>query len=185
MILHTDVNVFGGASSYAFTQMVRPEFGAGIKERLGDGWYVVSRIKTALPNQDPNGGEATTLSLYAGKRWTITRNLDAGLFVGYQHLWYGDLYNNAIGGGFHAGVHAGRWFASMNVADLAGVSGSIGYHLQHPGNDLLFYGRAGYRLTRSLSVYAFLAQQRYVNVGSYGCNSLTYQGTGLGIRYGF
>ena len=184
-MFHTSINVFGGASSYAFTQMVRPEVGLSIKQRFGNGWYATAKMKTALPNKDPNGGVATTLAYYAGKRMTITRHLDAGLFAGYQHLWYGSLFNNAIGGGIHTGIHAGRWFASMNIAYLVGISGSVGYHLQHSGNDLLFYGRIGYRLTKALSAYVFLSQQRYVNVGRYGCNSLTYQGTGLGLRYAF
>ncbi len=130
--------------------------------------------------------QATTLALSAGGKWHLNSHLYAGAFGEFQHLWYGpSLENTAIGGGIMAGVEDGPWFASMRVADLFGVSGNIGYHLQHPGTDYVFYGRAGYRISQNLSVYAYLTQQRYVDVGPYGSNSLTYQGAGAGVLFGF
>lgn len=100
MLMNTEINVFGGASSYAFFRMVKPEVGFNMKQFLGDGWFITPRFKTAFANRDPNGGKATTFSIYAGKRWAVSRNLSVSLFAGYQHLWYGRLYNNAIGGVF-------------------------------------------------------------------------------------
>lgn len=82
-------------------------------------------------------------------------------------------------------IHYQRYFASLHIADLKGISGNIGYHLEHSADDYLVYGRAGYRVRPDLAIYGFLTQERYTNVGPYGSNSLTYQGAGVGMQFSF
>lgn len=184
MIHISDVNVYGGASTYAFVQMVRPSFGARIKVRDGE-WYVDSGIRSTLPNKDPNGGSATTFSIYLGRILYASHHFKFSAFAGYQRLWYGGLYNNGLGGGFSGTLYYGKFYANAKIAALYGLSGTIGYHLKHPGNDYSIIGSLGVQVNKNLDAYIYLTQQRYVNAGPYGSNALTYTGAGLGLKYKF
>ncbi len=174
------VDTYGAASSYAFIQMVRPEFGASVKYR-NNGYFAKLNGKYALANKDPNGGVAATISLSAGKTVNINKYMRVGLFAEYQHLFYGNLYNNGIGGGVSGTLSYARFFAKGTLAALYGLSGDVGYHLLSAGNDYIVKGELGYRLNSNMSPYVFITQQRYIGNG----NSLTYQGVGAGLKVSF
>ncbi len=157
-MLHYGLDIYGAANTYAFSRMVRPAFGASLKIEDGQHYFVKANADVMLPNADPNGGAAVVLSVQTGKSFTVDRYARASVFAEYQHLQYGALYNNGAGGG---------------------VSATITYHLLTPGNDFIFSGKMGYRLTPHCSPYLFIAQQRYIGNG----NALTSQSAGAGIRY--
>ncbi len=184
-MISNQIEIYSGASTYAFVGMVRPQIGINTKNYFGNNYVLISNFKYALPNKDPNGGSATTSSIYIGKVFHPFKYFYIRPYVGYQHLWYGPLYNNAIGGGVKFKIVYNNFFASTHIAALYGISGTVGYHLKHPGNLYTIYGDIGYRINKSLSVFTYITQQRYVNVGSYGCNSLTYQGVGLGLKFNY
>jgi len=183
--LQYDIRGYGAASSYAFTQMVRPEFGAALEMENANHQYLELHARTALKNKDPNGGIATVVSVYAGDNFLHTHignmPLTAGLYAGYQHLWYGPLYNNSSGGGLRVQTRVLGLTLTAKIAALYGLSGTIGWHLSCPGNDFVFYGRAAYPVNRNLSVFAFVRQERYIGDG----NSLTAQDTGIGLQAKF
>jgi len=180
--IHYDLRGYGSASSYAFASMVRPEFGAALKIENAHHRYLGFHARTALKNADPNGGLASVVSVYAGDDFLHTRvvglPLTAGLYVGYQHLWYGPLYNNALGGGLRLQARIAGVTLTAKVAALYGLSGTIGWHLQCPGNDYVFYGRAAYPIGKNLSVFTFVRRERYIGDG----NTLTAFDTGVGLN---
>lgn len=172
------LDVHGGASSYAFTQMVRPDFATRLGWSLKD-WQSDLDLQYALKNKDPNGGAAFTASVSTGPVYKLGHHLVFHPYVEYQNLSYGPLYNKGLGGGLSTTINFNRIYLNGRFAALYGLNGTVGYHLLTAGNDFIFFGKAGYRLTRDSSIYAYLTQQRYVSAG----NSLTYQGVGLGLRY--
>jgi len=180
-MLHYGLDVYGAADSYAFSSMVRPAFGSSLN--IGNGRYFVkAHADVMLPNADPNGGLAAVLSLRMGRSFTVEKHTRVSVFAEYQHLAYGGLYNNGVGGGASVMLTYHRFFFTGTVAALYGFSGDIGYHLSTPGNDYIFVGKLGYRLPARLggvSPYLFIEQQRYIGNG----NALTSQSTGAGIQY--
>ena len=174
------IGTYGAASSYAFTRMIQPEYGASI-EAIRNGYFAKLNGKYALANKDPNGGVAATISLSAGKTVNINKYMRVGVFAEYQHLFYGNLYNNGIGGGVSGTLSYARFFAKGILAALYGLSGDVGYHLLSAGNDYVVKGELGYRLKSNISTYVFITQQRYIGNG----NALTYQGVGGGLKVSF
>lgn len=178
-MLHYGLDIYGAANTYAFSRMVRPAFGAALKIEDGQHYFVKAHADVMAPNADPNGGAAVVLSLRAGKSFALDRHAQASLFAEYQHLQYGALYNNGAGGGVSVTLTYHRIFATGTVAAMYGLTGDVGYHLRTPGNDYIFSGKMGYRLTRHCSPYLFIEQWRYIGNG----NALTSQSAGAGIRY--
>ncbi|MBU2794476.1 hypothetical protein HAQ01_14035 [Acidithiobacillus thiooxidans] len=172
----------GAASDYAFTSMVRPEFGLSLKISNAQHEYMTVRARLAAKNADPNGGVAGVFSIYAGDTFLNTQiatlPFSAGMYAGYQHLWYGPLYNNGFGGGLRMQTRILGLTLTGRVGALYGQSGTVGWHLDCPGNDFIFYGRATYPISRNFSVFAFVRQERYVGDG----NSLTARDAGLGLQ---
>ena len=183
--LHYGLRGYGAAGNYAFIRMVRPEFGTSLKISNNHREYVAIHARIAARNADPNGGVAGVLSLYAGDDFIHAKIADlpfaAGLYTGYQHLWYGHLYNNGIGGGLRLQTRILGLTLTGRVGALYGLSGTVGWHLGCAGNDFIFYGRAAYPVNRHLSVFAFARQERYVGNG----NSLTARDAGLGLQAEF
>lgn len=178
-MLHYGLDIYGAADTYAFSTMVRPGFGAALKIEDGRHYFVKAHAGVMLPNADPNGGSAVVLSLRAGKSFVLDRRARVSVFTEYQHLQYGALYNDGVGGGVSATITDHRFFVSGTAAALYGLAGDVGYHLLTPGNDYLFSGEAGYRLPRQCSPYLFIEQQRYIGDG----NALTSRSVGAGIQY--
>ena len=178
-MLHYGLDIYGSANSYAFGRMVRPAFGASLKIEAGQHYFVKANADVMLPNEDPNGGSAVVLSLRTGRSFVVDRYARASIFAEYQHLAYGGLYNDGLGGGASVTLAYHRFFATGTVAALYGVSGDVGYHLLTPGNDYIFSGKIGYRLQSHCAPYLFIAQQRYIGNG----NALTSQSAGAGIQY--
>jgi len=177
-VLHYGLDIYGAADSYAFSRMVRPAFGSSLN--IGNGRYFVkAHAGVMLPNADPNGGLAAVLSLRTGRSFTVAKHARVSVFTEYQHLAYGGLYNNGVGGGASVMLTYHRFFVSGTAAALYGLSGDIGYHLLTPGNDYIFSGKMGYRLTRHCTPYLFIEQQRYIGDG----NALTSQSAGAGLQY--
>ena len=178
-MLHYGLDIYGAANTYAFSRMVRPAFGVALKIEDRQHYFVKANADVMLPNADPNGGAAVVLLVQTGKSFTVDRYARASVFAEYQHLQYGALYNNGAGGGVSATITYHRIFVTGTVAALYGLSGDVGYHLLTPGNDYIFSGKMGYRLTHHCDPYLFIAQQRYIGNG----NALTSQSAGAGIRY--
>jgi len=44
---NTQIDLSGGASSYAFTQMIRPEFGLGVTQTVGNHLFAWVNSKTS------------------------------------------------------------------------------------------------------------------------------------------
>ncbi len=177
-MLHYDLNVYGAANTYAFTQMVRPAFGASLKIKSAS-YFVKTKADMMLANADPNGGSAVVLSLRAGRSFTVNRYARASVFAEYQHLSYGGLYNDGIGGGTSITLAYHHVFVSGTVAALYGLSGDVGFHLLTPGNDYIFSGKFGYRLQSGYSPFLFIEQQRYIGTG----NALTSRSAGAGVQF--
>jgi len=91
------------------------------------------------------------------------------------------LYNNGLGGGLRVQTRIAGVTMTAKVAALYGLSGTIGWHLQCPGNAYVFYGRAAYPVSENLSVFTFVRQERYVGDG----NALTAFDTGVGLQARF
>ena len=183
--LQYELRGYGAVSDYAFNNMNQPEFGASLKISDNHRGYIVIHSRMAARNQDINGGIAGVFSIYAGNNFIhtklLTLPLTAGVYSGYQHLWYGHLYNNGIGGGARLQVRISKLILTGKISALYGLSGTVGWHLNCPGNDFIFYGRATYPATKKLSVYAFIRQERYIGNG----NALTARDAGFGIGYKF
>ena len=102
--LRYDFRAYGSVSNLAFSNMYQPEFGLSLKIARPHHHheYIAIHTRLAARNADPNGGTAGVLSIYAGDNFLHTKiaaiPLTAGLYAGYQHLWYGPLYNNSVGG---------------------------------------------------------------------------------------
>ncbi len=184
MIYNTEINIYSGASTYTSSNAVRPLFGINAISRFGN-YYIKSDTFIALLNKDPNGTTATVDSIYLGKNFYLNKYISFSPYFGYQHLWYGNLYNNAIGGGIKGQIDYNRFYANLHITAMYGFSGTVGYDLKHPGNVYIFYSSLGYKINKQLSIYTYITQERYVNVGSYGSRSLTYRSTGLGLKYCF
>ena len=180
-MLHYDLNLYGSATSYAFTQMILPAFGAALKIEDGRHYFARAAVDVMAANRDPNGGVACVLSLRAGKGFDLDKHVKTSVFVEYQHLQYGALYNNGVGGGVSATITYHRFFVSGTAAALYGMSGDVGYHLLSPGNDFIFSGKLGYRFKDRFAPYLFITQERYIGSG----NALTSQSVGAGIKYRF
>ena len=180
-MLHYDLNLYGSATSYAFTQMIRPAFGAALKIEGGQHYFARANVDVMAANRDPNGGSAVVLSLRAGKSFALDRHAKVSVFAEYQHLAYGGLYNNGVGGGVSATLTYNRFFISGTAAALYGMSGDVGYHLLSPGNDFIFSGKLGYRFKDRFAPYLFIKQERYIGRG----NALTSRSVGAGIKYRF
>ncbi len=183
--LHYALRGYGAASNYAFINMIRPEFGLSVKIVHGQHEYMVAHARLSAKNADPNGGVAGVFSIYAGDVFfnthVVTLPFTAGLYAGYQHLWYGRLYNNGVGGGLRMQTRILGLTLTGKVGALYGLSGTVGWHLNCPGNDFIFYGRAAYPVGKNLSMFAFVRQERYVGNG----NSLTSRDAGLGLEAKF
>lgn len=183
--LRYDLRGYGAVSNYAFINMIRPEFGTSLKISNKHWEYVTIHTRISARNADQNGGVSGVFSLYAGDNFIHTEiaalPFTAGLYAGYQHLWYGRLYNNGIGGGLRLQTRILGLTMTGKVGALYGLSGSIGWHLNCAGNNFIFYGRAAYPVSKHLSVFAFVRQERYVGNG----NSLTARDAGFGLQAEF
>lgn len=180
--LHYTVRAYGAVSDYAFVRMNQPEFGLSFRVNAPENLYLSLHGRMAAKNGDPNGGVAGVLSGYVGYTFLKTRistiPFSANVYAGYQHLWYGPLYNNGLGGGLNLQARIKKVNLTGKIGALYGLSGTVGWHLKVPGNDFVFYGRASYPISRNLAVFAFLRQERYVGDG----NSLTARDAGFGIE---
>lgn len=183
--LQYTVRGYGAVSDYAFVNMNQPEFGLAFRVKNSLHEYLALHTRVAAKNDDPNGGAAGVLSVYVGDNLihihVAALPVSVGLYAGYQHLWYGSLYNNGIGGGLRLQTRIKKVTLTGKIGSLYGLSGTIGWHLACAGNDFVFYGRAAYPVTSHLSVFAFLRQERYVGDG----NSLTARDAGLGLTSTF
>ena len=182
-----DFRGYGSVSNLAFSNMYQPEFGLSLKIARPHHHheYIAIHTRLAARNADPNGGVEGVISGYAGDNFLHTKiaaiPLTAGLYAGYQHLWYGPLYNNSVGGGLRLQTKILGLTLTGKIAALAGLSGTVGWHLSCPGNDFVFYGRAAYPVSKTFSIFGFVRQERYVGNG----NSLTARDAGMGLQAKF
>ncbi|MEB8536826.1 hypothetical protein [Acidithiobacillus ferriphilus] len=185
--LRYDFRAYGSVSNLAFSNMYQPELGLSLKiaRPHHHDEYIAIHTRLAARNADPNGGAEGVLSAYAGDKFLHTKiaeiPLTAGLYAGYQHLWYGPLYNNAVGGGLRLQTKVLGLILTGKVGALYGLSGTVGWHLNCPGNDFVFYGRAAYPVNKNLSVFGFVRQERYVGNG----DALTSRDAGMGFQAKF
>lgn len=185
--LRYDFRGYGSVSNLAFSNMYQPELGLSLKiERPHHHHeYIAIHARFAAKNADPNGGAAGVFSIYAGSNFLHTKiatiHFAAGLYAGYQHLAYGPLYNNAVGGGLRLQTRILGLTLTGKIAALYGLSGTVGWHLNRPGNDFIFSGRAAYPVSKTFSIFGFVRQERYVGDG----NALTARDAGMGLQARF
>ena len=185
--LRYDFRAYGSVSNLAFSNMYQPELGLSLKiERPHHHHeYIAIHARFAAKNADPNGGAAGVFSIYAGSNFLHTKiaaiPVTVGLYAGYQHLWYGPLHNNSVGGGLRLQTKILGLTLTGKIAALYGLSGTVGWHLNCPGNGLIFSGRAAYPVNKNLSVFVFARQERYIGNG----NALTARDAGMGLQAKF